>query len=124
MPLPAYPTIDAYLAELPPTAREKLVAIRETVRKLVPKATETISYGIPAFRLNDRMLLYFAGFKAHVSIYPIPRVDASLTKAIAPFRHGRGTLRFALDEQLPIALIKKVVEQHVKDNVARTKAAR
>jgi uncharacterized protein YdhG (YjbR/CyaY superfamily) len=112
-------TINAYLKPFPKEVRDKLQQIRAAIQKAAPKATEAISYGIPAFKLNGTYLIYFAGYKGHVSIYPTPAGDADLRKQLAPYHVSRGTLRFALDKPLPMPLIRKVIKAKIAENKAR-----
>lgn len=113
--------IDAYIAGFTPETQVVLEQLRTTILKASPKAEETISYAIPAFKLNGRMLVYFAGYKNHVSVYPVPNGDAALQKEIIAYRTGKGTMQFPLDKKLPLAFITRVVKQHVKENVARAR---
>ena len=64
--------IDDYISDFPDDVQEVLQKIRQTIKKAAPKATETISYAIPCF-MYEGYLIYFAGFKKHVSLYPAPR---------------------------------------------------
>ncbi|MGQ4599591.1 DUF1801 domain-containing protein [Nocardia sp. R6R-6] len=101
-------TIDAYLAALPEDVRVILDAIRRTIRAALPDATEAISYGIPTFRLRGHDIVHFAGWKRHVSLYPVPEGDPALARAVEPYRAGKGTLRFPLDEPVPHDLIGRI----------------
>jgi uncharacterized protein YdhG (YjbR/CyaY superfamily) len=101
--------VAAYLADLAPEARTALDSVRATVRDLVPDAEETISYGIPTFTVAGRAFVHVAAWKRHVSLYPVPRVDAGLEGELAAYRNGPGTLRFALGHPLPLELIGRVV---------------
>jgi uncharacterized protein YdhG (YjbR/CyaY superfamily) len=96
--------------------------VRQAIRKAVPKAEEGISYRIPTYRLDGRYLIYFAGFKAHIGVYPVHADDPALGAAIAPYVSGKATLKFPLDEPLPLALIARVVK--VKAKAAKAKALR
>ena len=87
-----------------------LEKVRRTVRKAVPQAQEAISYRIPAFKLNGRYLIYFAGFKKHIGLYPV-RVDtADFQQEIAAHGAGKATLRFPLDQPIPFELIARLVK--------------
>lgn len=114
--------IDGYIAGFPPATQVALERVRETIRTAAPEAEETISYAIAAYRLNDRNLVYFAGFKEHVGLYPLPKENAALQARMAPYQAGKGTLRFPLNKKMPLALIAAVVKQHVKENNARAVA--
>ncbi len=114
-------TIDDYLNAFPEEVQEKLRTIRDLIRKEVPERTEeTISYGIPTFKLNGKYIVYFAGYKKHISIYPILHIEGKIKEEIAPYIKGRGTLQFPLNKELPLPLIKKVVNMLVKENQERT----
>jgi uncharacterized protein YdhG (YjbR/CyaY superfamily) len=113
-----YTTIDQYIARFPRDVQAILEKIREIVHKATPEAEEVISYAIPAFRLRKRNLIYFAGWKEHVSLYPIPSGSAAFREEIAPYVAGRGTLKFPLNKPIPYPLIKKVVELSVAQHIA------
>ncbi len=83
----------------------------------VPKAEEKISYGIPTFTLNGKYLIYFAGWKHHISIYPIPVGDEALNQEIAPYVSGKGTLKFPIGKPMPLKLITKIVKLKVAESL-------
>lgn len=103
-----FTTIDDYIASFPPETRTILENVRRAMRKAAPGTEETISYGIPTFTLDGRYVIYFAGWKHHISIYPIPAGDEALARDIAPYRHAKGTLRFPLKEPIPYELIERL----------------
>ena len=115
-------SIDAYIAGFPPDVRAILEEIRATVRTVAPDASEAISYGIPAFKL-DGALVYFAAFKQHVGFYPPVHGDAKLEKAVARYANDKGNLRFPLAEPMPLALIRRIVRHRLKQNRAAANAA-
>lgn len=79
------------------------------MRAAAPGAKEAITYAIPTLLLDGRYLMYFAGWKRHISVYPIPSGDAQLDKEIERFKAGKGTLRFPLNEPIPYELIGRLV---------------
>ena len=93
--------VDSYIAAFPKEVQARLKKVRRTIRTAAPKATEVISYNIPAYRRNG-MLVYFAGFKNHIGLYPPVRGDAALEKAVARYAGPKGNLRFSHDEPLPL----------------------
>lgn len=107
-------TIDAYIASFPGRLGTSLRTLRRTIRKAIPGVEETISYQIPAFRQLGKYIVYFAAWKDHISLYPIPR-KKSLRKILTPYIAGKGTIRFPIERPLPLGLITKVVKQHVKE---------
>lgn len=113
--------VDDYIADFPPEVRKILREVRATIRKAAPGTVETISYRIPTFKLNDRTIVHFAGFKNHIGMYP-PVRDAALKKAVARYAGEKGNLRFPLDEKIPHGLISRIVKSKVKE--ARARAVR
>ena len=120
MPVAKPATVDDYIAGFPGQTQKGLKQIRSLVKKTVPAAAEAISYGIPAFNINGSYLVYFAAYKKHISIYPVPAGNKDFEKDFAPYNtSGRGTIQFPLDKPIPIALVTKIVRFRLKENVAR-----
>lgn len=99
-----------------------LQQIRNTVKKTAPAAEEVISYSMPAFKLNKRILVYFAGWKDHVSIYPVPKASPAIQKEISKYQTGKGTLQFPLNKPLPLKFISRMLKLRIEENSGRTKA--
>ena len=114
-------SVDEYISAFPDTVQEKLGQIRALIRSAAPKAEETISYGIPTFNLNGHYVIYFAGYKKHVSIYPVPRAHKDFKEALAAYKGGKGTIQFSLDEKLPVTLIRKIIRFRISENARRAK---
>jgi uncharacterized protein YdhG (YjbR/CyaY superfamily) len=102
--------IDAYIAAAAPETQPVLQNIRGIVKRAVPEAAETISYQMPAFKI-DRVFVYFAAFQRHIGVYPPAKGDPALEKALLPYRGEKGNLKFPLDEPMPYELIERVVKQ-------------
>jgi uncharacterized protein YdhG (YjbR/CyaY superfamily) len=110
------PRIDAYLATLPASQREALQRLRFQIARVVPDAVETISYGMPTFKLDGRFLVSFAGWKAHCSIYPL--TDAFLkahADELKGYERTKGSLHFIPEEPLPEPLLDNLVRDRVAD---------
>jgi uncharacterized protein YdhG (YjbR/CyaY superfamily) len=103
-----YDSVDAYIAAFPPEVRGILEAVRVTIRRAIPGTEEKVSYGIPTYTLDGERVVYFAGWKRHISVYPIPGGDAAFDAELAPYKAARGTLRFPLDKPIPLGLIGRV----------------
>ena len=101
-------SIDAYIAGFPSDVQEILQCIRRTLLDGAPGTTEAISYGIPTLMLDGRYLLYFAGWKRHISIYPAPAVDDALARDLAPYAAAKSTLQFPLKQPMPYELIGRI----------------
>ena len=102
--------IDEYLAGVPEPARSTLNTVRAVIRSAVPpEATETISYGIPAFR-HEQVLVWFAAFSKHCSLFPTASVIEAFKKELKGFTISKGTIQFPTDKPLPAALVKNLVK--------------
>jgi uncharacterized protein YdhG (YjbR/CyaY superfamily) len=109
-------TVAEYLASVPPNARQALKQIRSAIKKAAPDIQQRISYRIPTFDLDGKYLLYMAAFKDHVSIYPATAsMMAKYGGQLKQYRSGAGTLRFRLDEPLPLGLITKLAKLRVQE---------
>ena len=113
-------SIDEYISTFPAETQRLLQEVRETIRTAAPKAGEKISYGIPTFILNDTYLIYFAGWKNHISVYPIPSGSETFNKQVSKYMAGKGTLKFPIDKPLPLKLIKQIVKYRLAENRKRT----
>ena len=111
--------IDEYIAGFPPDVQEILEKIRLTIRKAAPGAEETIKYQMPTFTLHGN-LVYFAAFKTHIGFYPIPTGIEKFKKELAPYKQGKGSVQFPLDQPIPYGLISKIVKFRVQENMAKT----
>ena len=116
--------ITEYIAGFPRSVQAALRRVRSTIRKAVPEAEETISYQIPAYKLHGRVLIYFAAWTTHYSIYP---ATGPLMKAfedeLAPYdMSGRGTIRFPLSEPVPVRLIAALAKFRAKEVAERERA--
>ena len=109
--------IDEYIEDFPANVQKILQRIRKTIQKAAPDATEVISYQMPAFKLN-RVLVYFAGYQNHISLYPAPRGAAEFKKELAEYAGGKGTVQFPLDQPVPYDLITRIVKYRVEENAA------
>jgi len=105
--------VDEYLAGVPQPARSTLSKIRAAIRSAVPpEATETISYGIPAFK-HKEVLVWFAAFASHCSLFPTASVIEAFKNELKGFTTSKGTIQFPTNKPLPAALVKKMVKARV-----------
>lgn len=112
---PTAATIDAYVAGFPTAMQEKLLAIRNTIHKAVPEAEERISYQMPAFFYKG-ILIYFAAFKDHISIFPTADGVEAFKDELLAYKGSKGTVQLPLDQPLPLALIARIAQYRAAAN--------
>jgi uncharacterized protein YdhG (YjbR/CyaY superfamily) len=113
-----------YIASRPVNARRHLRQIRAAVRTVAPDAVEVISYGIPAFKLEGRVLVYYAAWKEHSSVYPMTAgIQQSFARQLKRYKTSKGTIRFPLDAPLPVAFVKRLVKARIAELHSRERRA-
>lgn len=119
-------TVTEYLRTVAARQRATLQKVRKAIHAAAPGSVEVISYGIPAFKYRGRMLIYFAAFKKHNSLFPASKgfVAAHRSELEGYYTSGKGTLRFAAEKPLPTPLLKKLVKWRIKENEAKWPATK
>ena len=109
-------SIDHYLVDQTEEVRITLEKLRHTILTTAPGAVEVISYGMPAFKLNGYMLVGFAAFKKHCSLFPWNgHTVEEFAKELKNYTTSKGTIQFTLEKPLPVALVKKIVKARIQD---------
>ena len=117
---PAFSSIDEYIATFPEDIQKILQEIRATIQAAAPEAKEKISYQMPTFTLNGN-LVHFAAFKKHIGFYPTPSGTQAFQEELAIYKGAKGSVRFPLDQPMPLALIRKIVEFRVAETQKKSK---
>ena len=115
-----FSSIAEYHAHFPEEIREKLEQLRLTIKAAAPKAEETISYNMPAFK-QYRNLVYYAAHANHIGLYPTNSPMEAFKDALINFKHSKGAIQFPIDKPLPFALIKKIVKFRVAEELEKLK---
>jgi len=102
--------VDEYISTFPKETAKLLQQVRSTVSKAAPKAEETISYGMPAFRYKGKIIVYFAAYKNHVGLYATPAAHTAFEKELSVYKQGKGSVQFPIDQPMPLDLIKRIVK--------------
>jgi uncharacterized protein YdhG (YjbR/CyaY superfamily) len=111
---------EEYITAFPAETQKILEQLRETIRKAAPDADEIISYGMPSFRLNGR-LVYFAAFKNHIGFYPMVTGIEAFKTNFSGYKWAKGSVQFPLQKPLPHELITKIVKFRVRENLEKSK---
>jgi uncharacterized protein YdhG (YjbR/CyaY superfamily) len=114
-------TIDEYIAVFPMDVQQRLQRLRQVILEAAPDAEEAIRYQMPTFRLAGKNLVHFAAFRHHIGFYPIPSGIAAFKKELSPYKQGKGSVQFPLDEPVPYELVKKIVAFRVKETIQSIK---
>lgn len=115
---PAARNVDEYLAGVPKEARTTLDKLRRTIKAAAPMASEGISYQMPMYK-HHGMVVGFAAFKNHCSIFPGAAVMDAYKEELKPYDTSKGTIRFPANKPPPAALVKKLVRARIAENEAR-----
>lgn len=106
---------DEYISSFPEETQILLQEVRETIKNAAPNANESISYGMPAYKLNGKVLVYFAGYKNHIGFYATPTGHTEFTEELAKYKQGKGSVQFPINEPMPLDLITKIVKFRVSE---------
>ncbi|HRF28340.1 MAG TPA: DUF1801 domain-containing protein [Candidatus Saccharibacteria bacterium] len=107
-------TVDEYLLNFDGEARNRLEQARGIVKELSPSAVESISYGLIGYKLNNRPLIYFGGFKDHIGLYATPNGHEAFKKEFSKYKQGKGSVQFPHNQTFPVELVRKVVRFRVE----------
>jgi uncharacterized protein YdhG (YjbR/CyaY superfamily) len=118
---PGFTSVDEYIAAFPERTKKALEEVRTIINSVVPDALENISYEMAAFKVNGKNFIGLAGWKKHISIYPIPAGSDAFNKAISKYVSGKGTMKFPLDQPLPLKLIERAVKYQLADHLKNTR---
>lgn len=119
--LQARQAVQAYLTSVPGDARKALQQLRKAIKAAAPRAQDDISYGLPAFRLEGRLLVCYKAAKAHCSFHPMSAaVIRAHTADLKSYRTSMGTIRFGPDKSLPLSLVRKLIKSRVTELQNRT----
>ena len=109
-------TVEDYIKKLPDGVQGLLIKIQQIIKEKAPESVETISYGMPAYKLNNRPLVYFAAYKNHIGFYATPTGHQKFIKELSGYKQGKGSVQFPINEPIPYDLIGRIVEFRVKEN--------
>jgi len=109
-----YESVETYIAQAPKEVQPILLDIRKTIKDAVPSAVESIAYGMPAYKVNKKPVGYFAAFAHHIGFYATPHGNEAFQDRLAPYKQGKGSIQFPLDQPIPLELIKDMVKYNAE----------
>jgi uncharacterized protein YdhG (YjbR/CyaY superfamily) len=112
-------TVDEYIKMFDNDIQAILEKIRATIVAHAPGAAECIAYGMPAYKINGKPLVYFAAYKMHIGFYATPTGHAAFKEQLSLYKQGKGSVQFPLDKPIPYDLVKQIVEFRVKEISSR-----
>jgi uncharacterized protein YdhG (YjbR/CyaY superfamily) len=112
--------IETYIQQFPFNVQEILQKIRRLINDNAPDADELFAYGIPAYKLNKKPLVYFAAFKNHIGFYATPSGHSEFQEELSKYKQGKGSVQFPLDKPIPYKLIERIVRFRVTENYEKT----
>ncbi len=119
---PRHTSVSEYIAAQPAASRAVLRRVRRAIRDAIPDANEVVSYGIPAYKVRGRAVIYFAAWKEHFSLYPASaHVVSALETDLAPYEIRKGTIRFSLSSRVPLRLIGRIARLRAKELAGKEK---
>jgi uncharacterized protein YdhG (YjbR/CyaY superfamily) len=110
-----FTTIDEYISTFPDDIQAILEKMRQAIQRAAPDTKETMSYGIPTFDLNGKHVVFFAGWKHYISLYPLPAGDEAFQQEIAHYKRAKGSIQFPLDKPIPYDLVEQIVTLLMKE---------
>jgi len=109
-------SVDNYIKTFPESVQKMLQQVRKTIKSAAPDAIEGFSYMMPAYKMNGKPLVYFAGYKNHIGFYATPTGHLAFEKELSKYKQGKGSVQFPLDEPMPLDLIKQIVKFRVAES--------
>ncbi|HCS22072.1 MAG TPA: hypothetical protein DIW47_16210 [Bacteroidetes bacterium] len=113
--------IDTYISTFPKEVQLILTGIRSLIHKTAPEAEESMAYGMPAYKINGKPLVYFAAYPHHIGFYATPTGHEKFAVELAAYKQGKGSVQFPLDKPIPYDLIERIVAFRVQENLAKKK---
>jgi uncharacterized protein YdhG (YjbR/CyaY superfamily) len=112
-------SVEEYIDSFPDKTQKSLKQVRKAIIAAAPKSVEDISYGMPAYKLNGKPLVYFGGYEKHIGFYATPTGHKKFEKQLSKYKQGKGSVQFPLGEAMPLKLITDIVKFRVAENNAK-----
>ncbi|MEO8109217.1 MAG: DUF1801 domain-containing protein [Ginsengibacter sp.] len=113
--------VNEYINSFPKATQKVLEQVRKTIKKAAPAAEESINYAMPAYKLNGKPLVYFAGYENHIGLYATPSGHTAFEEELSKYKQGKGSVQFPLDGPMPLDLITRIVKFRAQGNEEKEK---
>lgn len=114
-----FQTIDEYINSFDENVQNLLKQIHNLIKEIAPESKESISYGMPAYKVNKKPLVYFGAFKNHIGFYATPTGHEKFAKELSEYKQGKGSVQFPFDKPLPLSLISEIVKFRLSENLKK-----
>jgi uncharacterized protein YdhG (YjbR/CyaY superfamily) len=116
-----FKTVEEYITSFPKEVQDILLQVRKTILQHAPDATEGIAYGMPAYKLKGKPLVYFGGYSKHIGFYATPTGHSKFEAELAVYKQGKGSVQFPLKQPIPYELIGRIVAFRVAETLDKLK---
>lgn len=113
--------VDTYISAFPDEVQEVLLKIRTLIKEHAGAVTESMGYGMPAYKTNGKPLVYFAAYKNHIGFYATPSGHKQFSTELSNYKQGKGSVQFPLNKPIPYDLIARIIAFRVRENLLKTK---
>ncbi|MBK7212072.1 MAG: DUF1801 domain-containing protein [Bacteroidales bacterium] len=113
--------IEKYIQQFPENVQQILNKLRKLIKETAPEAVESMAYGMPAYKLNKKPLVYYAAYPKHLGFYATPTGHAKFMVELSKFKQGKGSVQFPLDQPVPFDLIERIVKFRVEENKSKSR---
>jgi uncharacterized protein YdhG (YjbR/CyaY superfamily) len=114
-----FATIDKYISTFPAEIQAVLEHVRQAIHRAAPEATDIMSYGMPTFNLNGKNLVFFSGWKHHISLHPLPAGDEAFQQELSHYKRAKGTIQFPFDKPIPYDFVEQIVTLLMRESPAK-----
>lgn len=112
--------VDSYIANFPKATQEILNKIRALILENAPNAIESVNYGMPAYKTDDKPLVYFAAYKNHIGFYATPSGHSQFESDLTKYKQGKGSVQFSLKQEIPFDLLARIVQFKLEENKSKS----
>lgn len=111
--------VETYIAQFPEEVQQIMQKLQQLILKTAPEAVEMMAYGMPAYKIKGKPLVYFAGYKNHIGFYATPTGHEAFATELGKYKQGKGSVQFPLNAPIPYDLIEKIITFRRAENLKK-----